>query len=44
MSISVGYVVREPHEQITLDQLLERADSGLMQSKKDGRNRVRSAV
>lgn len=44
MSISVGYTVREPHEQFSLEQLLERADSGLMQSKKDGRNRVRSAV
>lgn len=44
MSISVGYTVRSPNEQVTLEQLLERADSGLMQSKKDGRNRVRSAV
>lgn len=43
MSISVGYTVREPGESLTLEQLLERADRGLMQSKSDGRNRVRSA-
>lgn len=43
MSVSVGFTVRMPHESISLDQLMERADRGLMQSKTDGRNLVRTA-
>jgi len=41
MSLSVGFTVRQPKEQITLDELLDKADRGLMKSKSDGRNLVR---
>jgi diguanylate cyclase (GGDEF)-like protein len=42
-SVSVGLTMRAPHEQLTVDQLLERADQALRRSKADGRNRVRIA-
>lgn len=42
MSISVGFTIRKPKEEVTVDQLIERADQGLMASKSAGRNRVRS--
>ena len=41
MSLSVGYTIRQPKESITLDELIDRADRGLMKSKSDGRNLVR---
>jgi diguanylate cyclase (GGDEF)-like protein len=40
MSISVGFTIRKPKETITVEQLLERADVALMESKSAGRNRV----
>ena len=40
MSVSVGYTLREPGEEITVDELIERADQGLMRSKSMGRDRV----
>lgn len=42
MSISIGFSIRKPHEPISVDQLLERADQGLMRSKSGGRNRVQT--
>jgi diguanylate cyclase (GGDEF)-like protein len=42
MSISVGFTIRKPKEVVTVDQLIERADQGLMASKSAGRNRVRT--
>ena len=43
MTASVGFTVREPREDVTVDQLLDRADRALMQSKSSGRNRVSAA-
>lgn len=40
MSISAGFTVRQPDEQIDVETLLDRADKGLMASKGSGRNRV----
>jgi diguanylate cyclase (GGDEF)-like protein len=40
MSVSIGFTIRKPHEVVTVDELLERADQGLMHSKSGGRNRV----
>ena len=40
MSISAGFTVRQPAEQISVEALLDRADKALMQSKASGRNRV----
>lgn len=42
LSISVGFTVRKPNEATTVDQLIERADQGLMRSKSGGRNRIAS--
>jgi GGDEF domain-containing protein len=42
MSISVGFTIRKAKEAITVDELIERADQGLMASKSAGRNRVRT--
>jgi diguanylate cyclase (GGDEF)-like protein len=42
MSISVGFTIRKPKEVVTVDQLIERADQGLLASKSAGRNRVRT--
>jgi diguanylate cyclase (GGDEF)-like protein len=41
MSVSVGFTVRQPRDNSTVEALLERADKALMQSKASGRNRVR---
>lgn len=41
MTASVGFTIREPGEALSTDQLLERADQALLQSKSEGRNRVR---
>jgi diguanylate cyclase (GGDEF)-like protein len=43
MSTSVGITVRKPKEETTVDELIERADQGLMASKSRGRNRARPA-
>jgi len=43
MTASVGYAVRAPGENITVDELFKRADEALMKSKSEGRNRVRKA-
>jgi PleD family two-component response regulator len=43
VSVSLGYTVRMPHEDISLELLIARADRGLMMSKTDGRNVVRCA-
>lgn len=40
MSVSIGFTIRQPNETVSVDQLLERADQGLMHSKTGGRNRV----
>jgi diguanylate cyclase (GGDEF)-like protein len=40
ISVSVGFTVRETGEPIDAEQLIERADKGLMQAKSLGRNRV----
>lgn len=40
ISVSIGGTVREPGETISADELIARADNGLMQSKRSGRNRV----
>lgn len=41
MSVSVGFTVRSPDEQLSVDELLGRADQALLESKAAGRNRVR---
>ena len=41
ISVSVGCTVRQPRDTATVDELLERADQALLQSKTAGRNRVR---
>lgn len=41
VSVSVGCTVRQPRDTATVDELLERADQALLQSKTAGRNRVR---
>jgi diguanylate cyclase (GGDEF)-like protein len=41
MSVSVGYTVRHPKDTAAVDELLERADQALLESKAAGRNRVR---
>jgi diguanylate cyclase (GGDEF)-like protein len=41
MSVSVGCTIRQPHDKSAVEQLLERADQALMESKAAGRNRVR---
>ena len=41
MSVSVGFTVRAPDEQLSSDELLDRADQALLESKAAGRNRVR---
>ncbi|HEU4617239.1 MAG TPA: sensor domain-containing diguanylate cyclase [Gammaproteobacteria bacterium] len=43
MTASVGFTVRKPRERASIDELLERADRALRQSKDQGRNRVRMA-
>jgi diguanylate cyclase (GGDEF)-like protein len=43
VSVSVGCTVRQPRDIATVDELLERADQALLQSKSAGRNRVRMA-
>jgi diguanylate cyclase (GGDEF)-like protein len=40
---SVGFTMREPHEKASIDELIERADGALIQSKVQGRNRIRAA-
>ena len=40
MTASVGFTVRHPGEEATVDRLLESADRALMHSKSSGRNRV----
>jgi diguanylate cyclase (GGDEF)-like protein len=41
MSVSVGCTVRQPKDTSPVEELLERADQALLQSKAGGRNRVR---
>ena len=41
ISVSVGCTIRQAHDKSTVEELLERADQALMQSKAAGRNRVR---
>jgi two-component system cell cycle response regulator len=41
MSVSVGFTVRQPRDTSAVEELLERADQALMESKAAGRNRVR---
>lgn len=41
VSVSVGCTVRQPRDTATVEELLERADQALRQSKTAGRNRVR---
>jgi len=41
MSVSVGCTVRQPKDASPVEDLLERADQALLQSKASGRNRVR---
>lgn len=41
MSVSVGCTVRQPKDASPVEELLERADQALLQSKAGGRNRVR---
>lgn len=43
ISVSIGGTVREPGETIGTDELIARADEGLMRSKRSGRNRVAMA-
>jgi diguanylate cyclase (GGDEF)-like protein len=43
MTASVGFTIREPHERASIEELIERADEALRQSKVQGRNRVRAA-
>jgi len=43
ISISIGFTIREPNENVSAEELLERADKGLLQSKSSGRNSVRCA-
>jgi diguanylate cyclase (GGDEF)-like protein len=43
MTASVGFTIREPREHASIEDLLERADEALRQSKVQGRNRVRAA-
>lgn len=40
ISLSLGLTVRMPGERVAADDLIARADQGLMQSKQSGRNRV----
>ena len=40
MSVSVGYTLRHPGDAVSVDELIERADRGLMRSKAEGRDRV----
>jgi diguanylate cyclase (GGDEF)-like protein len=41
ISVSVGCTIRQAHDKSAVEELLERADQALMQSKAAGRNRVR---
>lgn len=41
VSISIGCTVRPPHDPTAVLALIDRADQALMQSKADGRNRIR---
>jgi diguanylate cyclase (GGDEF)-like protein len=41
VSVSVGCTVRQPNDTSPVEELLERADQALLQSKAGGRNRVR---
>ena len=41
MSVSVGFTIRNPDEELSVDELLGRADQALLESKAAGRNRVR---
>jgi diguanylate cyclase (GGDEF)-like protein len=41
MTASVGFTLREPGEKLSASDLIDRADRALLQSKSDGRNRVR---
>lgn len=43
VSVSVGFTVRKPGDDSSVEQLIERADRGLLHSKSRGRNRVASA-
>jgi diguanylate cyclase (GGDEF)-like protein len=43
MTASVGYTIRAPREKASIEDLVERADHALRQSKDQGRNRVRAA-
>lgn len=40
VSASVGFTVRAPGQAVEIEELIARADEGLLQSKKAGRNRV----
>lgn len=40
MSISIGFTIHRPEDACSVEELLERADKGLMESKVSGRNRV----
>jgi diguanylate cyclase (GGDEF)-like protein len=40
MSISVGFTMHRPEEKASVEELLDRADKNLMESKTSGRNRV----
>ncbi|HEX7081246.1 MAG TPA: sensor domain-containing diguanylate cyclase [Gammaproteobacteria bacterium] len=41
MTASVGFTVREPRDEASVEALLERADDALLQAKGGGRNRVK---
>lgn len=43
VTASVGFTIREPRDQASIDELLVRADDALRESKVQGRNRVRAA-
>lgn len=40
LTVSIGVASRETHAELTLDQLLDRADQALYMAKRQGRNRV----
>lgn len=43
VTASVGFTIRQPGENASIDELLDRADVALRESKSQGRNRVRMA-